>query len=401
VQLVLRHGRAVGKLGNVTRSIREAGRVDTEEIVGEEASIGFGIAVPECLPDLPLQLDERGEVVRTRRHARSLAGQCSSGGRSFDTPRRIATTNIVAPITAKKSATRNTIVPAPRSATSATYRPRSDRGRPYDGGVRRGASGIIVMFLVAVAACGGHDTTQQLQPAPRQASTAPSSAPPVTRRVTTAPTLPRTTSFVYAVQARNPTISVYPAPSTKTVPLVLPNPWVVDPSRPDTKVPQVFLVQSGKYVPGWLHVLLPVRPNGSTGWVRYSDTSIQQIAYRVRVELGAHRILVYNGNNVVYQGQVAIGKPSTPTPTGRYYIRVLIQAPNPNTVYGPFAYGLSSHSDVLSNFNGGDGEIGIHGNDDASVLGKSVTHGCIRMDNYEISRLAGLLPLGTPVLIVA
>ena len=95
------------------------------------------------------------------------------------------------------------------------------------------------------------------------------------------------------------------------------------------------------------------------------------------------------------------GAPGTPTPTGHYYIRVLIKAPNPNTVYGPYAYGLSSHSDALSSFEGGDAEIGIHGNDDASVLGGSVTHGCIRIDNAEITRLAGMLPLGTPVDIVS
>jgi len=76
---------------------------------------------------------------------------------------------------------------------------------------------------------------------------------------------------------------------------------------------------------------------------------------------------------------------------------VLMKAPNPGGAYGPYAYGLSSHSDALSSFNGGDAEIGLHGNDDASVLGSAVSHGCIRMDNTEITKLAALLPLGTPV----
>ena len=49
----------------------------------------------------------------------------------------------------------------------------------------------------------------------------------------------------------------------------------------------------------------------------------------------------------------------------------------------------------------GDAEIGIHGNDDASVLGTSVSHGCIRMDNAAITMLSKQLPLGTPVDIVA
>ena len=92
---------------------------------------------------------------------------------------------------------------------------------------------------------------------------------------------------------------------------------------------------------------------------------------------------------------------ATPTPTGRYYLRVLIKAPDPTTVYGPYAYGLSSHSDALETFDGGDAEIGIHGNNDASVLGHDVTHGCVRMDNAAITMLSTKLPLGTPVDVVA
>jgi lipoprotein-anchoring transpeptidase ErfK/SrfK len=125
------------------------------------------------------------------------------------------------------------------------------------------------------------------------------------------------------------------------------------------------------------------------------------VTYKVKVEKGAHQITVFDRGAVLYRGPVAVGKPSTPTPAGKYYVRVLIQAPNPNTVYGPYAYGLSSHSEALSSFDGGDAEIGLHGNNDASVLGSDVTHGCIRMDNAEITKLAGLLPLGTPVEITA
>jgi lipoprotein-anchoring transpeptidase ErfK/SrfK len=177
----------------------------------------------------------------------------------------------------------------------------------------------------------------------------------------------------------------------------LPNPWLFDPHDPGTSVPQVFLVDAASSSPGWVHVLLPVRPNGSAGWVRASAVEIARVDYRVVVALGAHRITVWQGNQVLYQGPVATGAASTPTPTGNYYTRVLIKSRNPNTVYGPYAYGLSSHSNALSSFDGGDAEIGIHGNDNAFVLGKNVTHGCIRMDNAEITRLAALLPLGTPV----
>ena len=88
-------------------------------------------------------------------------------------------------------------------------------------------------------------------------------------------------------------------------------------------------------------------------------------------------------------------------PIGQFSIRVLVRAIDPTTVYGPYAYGLSSHSETLETFNGGDAEIGIHGNNDASVLGSNVTHGCVRIDNDAITMLSRQLPLGTPVDIVA
>jgi lipoprotein-anchoring transpeptidase ErfK/SrfK len=148
-------------------------------------------------------------------------------------------------------------------------------------------------------------------------------------------------------------------------------------------------------------VLLPVRPNGSTGWVHASDVTLSRNPYRIAVSLGAHTITVTNAHDVVYSGPVAVGAPDTPTPIGNYYLYVLLQAPDPSGPYGPFAYGLSSHSDALETFAGGDAEIGIHGNDDSSALGQSVSHGCIRMDNAAISDLATKLPLGTPVDVTA
>jgi lipoprotein-anchoring transpeptidase ErfK/SrfK len=195
-------------------------------------------------------------------------------------------------------------------------------------------------------------------------------------------------------------VAVYDAPGAAEPRLRLGNPWLVDPADASTAVPQVFLVQD-RSTPGWVEVLLPVRPNGSTGWVRRADVTLAPTTYRIKVELGARRVTVTDAAIVTYQGPVAVGAAATPTPTGDYYLRVLLRAPDPDTAYGPYAYGLSSHSDVLETFNGGDGEIGIHGNDDASVLGTDVTHGCVRMDNDAITALAGQLPLGTPVEIVA
>jgi lipoprotein-anchoring transpeptidase ErfK/SrfK len=196
-----------------------------------------------------------------------------------------------------------------------------------------------------------------------------------------------------------PTLQVFDDPALPTPSRELPNPWVFSPEYPDQTVPQVFQVQETR-ADGWTRVLLPVRPNGSSGWVRTSDLQVTPTDYRVRVELGAHTITVTQGPNVLYSGTVAIGAPETPTPTGNYFVRVKIKAIDPTTAYGPYAWGLSSHSDVLESFNGGDGEIGIHGNNDASVLGQDVSHGCVRMDNAAITDLTARIPLGTPVEVV-
>jgi lipoprotein-anchoring transpeptidase ErfK/SrfK len=223
--------------------------------------------------------------------------------------------------------------------------------------------------------------------------------------ITTPPSAAATTQPAPAsVEARTaratvPQLAVYDSPKATQPTMTLPNPWLVDPNVPTSTVQQVFLVS--KEQPNWVQVYLPVRPNGTTGWVHATDVSVIPNPYRVKVELGAHRITVSKDAEVLYQGSVAVGAPDTPTPTGLYYLRVLVKAIDPTTVYGPYAYGLSSHSDVLESFNGGDGEIGIHGNNDSSVLGSNVTHGCVRMDNDAITALTKQLPLGTRVDIVA
>lgn len=217
-------------------------------------------------------------------------------------------------------------------------------------------------------------------------------------------------SYIATVKPAITKVDVYDTPTTTKPARTFDNPWLYDPSVPTSTVPQVFLVKQQRS-DGWVQVLLPVRPNGSTGWVKTSDVTLVPNPYRITVALGAHTITVDKGNEVIYTGPVAVGatdpplpdvgKP-TPTPTGEYYLRVLLQSPpGSDPVYGPYAYGLSSHSDALDTYAGGDAEVGIHGNDDASVLGKNLTHGCIRMDNAAITMLAKQLPLGTPVSVTA
>ena len=237
---------------------------------------------------------------------------------------------------------------------------------------------FIVALALALTACSGSDDR------PTLSSRSPGS--------TTTSTVPDHVSFV--AQARVLVVGIFDAPDATEPSMSLPNPWFVndDETKP---VKQVFLVK--QQVDDWYEVYLPVRPNGTTGWVRARDVTISQTPYRIVVNLFFHRITVYNGESILLREPIAVGAPETPTPTGTYYLRVLLKAPDPNTVYGPYAYPLSGHSEVLTSFNGGDGELGIHGNNDESVLGESVTAGCVRMSNASITRLASMIPLGTPV----
>jgi lipoprotein-anchoring transpeptidase ErfK/SrfK len=248
----------------------------------------------------------------------------------------------------------------------------------------RARFGAAVILVVAVAVgfvgCGGGGDDSG------KAKRATTSTP-------TATSLPE--GYSLAAQAKVPQLAIYDEPGAAAPSKTVPNPWLLN-EEPDKQIPQVFLVEEQR-PDGWLKVLLAERPNGSTGWIRQSDVQLTPNPYHMQVKLGDHKITVFQGTNVIYEGDVAIGKPETPTPPGKYYTRVLIQAPDPNTVYGPFAYGLSAHSEVLTEFSGGDAEVGVHGNNDASVLGKSVTAGCIRMDNDQITKLSKVLPLGTPV----
>jgi lipoprotein-anchoring transpeptidase ErfK/SrfK len=101
---------------------------------------------------------------------------------------------------------------------------------------------------------------------------------------------------------------------------------------------------------------------------------------------------------LVERDPVGVGRRAvTPTPFGLYYVTELLKQSDPAGPYGPYAFGLSAHSDVLHEFAGGNGEIGIHGTNDPSAVGTNVSHGCIRVYNSVISRLAHELPLGTPV----
>ncbi len=150
----------------------------------------------------------------------------------------------------------------------------------------------------------------------------------------------------------------------------------------------------------WLHVYLPTRPNSSTGWVKASDVSVSApLEWQIRVSLADHHLWLFHNGVVDFDTGTAIGSAQYPTPTGTFYITDPLDLhKTPNLGYGVFALGLSGHSDVLTEFGGGDGQIAIHGTNNPGDIGQDISHGCVRIVNDAIERLS-TLPLGTPVVI--
>lgn len=186
-----------------------------------------------------------------------------------------------------------------------------------------------------------------------------------------------------------PQIEVFAAPDESAqVTHVMDNPTATD-------GPLVFLttLNAGE----WHEVLLPVRPNGSTGWVRDSDLLLASHSYRIQVDLQDFRMRVFEEGNTVFDAVAGVASNNTPTPGGIYYITELLAPIVPNSAYGAFAYGLSGFSEVFETFNGGPGQLGIHGTNDPETLGTAVSAGCIRLHNDDVSRLTTFLPLGVPV----
>jgi lipoprotein-anchoring transpeptidase ErfK/SrfK len=151
----------------------------------------------------------------------------------------------------------------------------------------------------------------------------------------------------------------------------------------------------------WLRVMLPGRPNGSTGWITGSGTRELATAWRLVIHLASRRVQAYRDGHLARTFSAVVGKPSTPTPVGSFFVEETLRMRSTEPG-GPFALALSARSDVLQEFDGGPGQIAIHGRDGlGGTLGTAASHGCIRLSTGNIDWLAGRIGAGVPVRIVA
>jgi hypothetical protein len=147
----------------------------------------------------------------------------------------------------------------------------------------------------------------------------------------------------------------------------------------------------------WMRVRTPLLPTGTVGWIPAAQLStLRRVRTWVLVDRGARRLTLRRDGRVVLRAPVGIGKAATPTPAGRFYIRDRLTGLDPRSLYGPEAFGTSARSPTVTDWPGGS-VVGIHGTNRPGLIPGRVSHGCIRLRNADIRRLARLMPVGTPV----
>jgi lipoprotein-anchoring transpeptidase ErfK/SrfK len=178
----------------------------------------------------------------------------------------------------------------------------------------------------------------------------------------------------------------------------------VEPRRPITGEQTVLPVvgrSTGRDGVHWLKVMLPGRPNSSSGWIASQGTRSAMTGWRIVVNLRQRHVRVYRHGELLRTFEAVVGKPSTPTPTGHFFVEETLQmyAGEPG---GPFALALSARSNALQEFEGGPGQIAIHGRGAlGGVLGAAESHGCMRLATASIDWLAERIGPGVPVRILA
>jgi lipoprotein-anchoring transpeptidase ErfK/SrfK len=242
------------------------------------------------------------------------------------------------------------------------------------------------MLGVSLAACKGQSHLEAYRPTPTTLAPTTTTAPaPVPDGV------PAPTKIALLAQATGAVVHLHPGPGDASVSKMLPNPTIEG-------MPLAMLVVDRQG--DWLQVRFPERPNGSLAWITADEVTLSPVDNRIVISITNRNLRVLDkAQQVVYETNVAVGKPRTPTPTGRFYVDIWL--PNPGHPYGTFMLSIAGFSDVLKSFGGGRGQIAMHGWSDTSVMGQAASNGCIRMRNGDISRVAQLAPLGTPVEIVA
>ena len=264
--------------------------------------------------------------------------------------------------------------------------------------MRRGISLIVAVGLLG-AACSSPLTEKESAPKPTIRPQTETPVPAATETFTEAVSDSGVTSVWEGYAATSETeglaaitfadVDVYEQPES-TTPI-----RTVD-ATTILGTPTVLAVTEGPRQ-GWAQVMIPGRPNGSTGWVRAADVEFFVVDSLIVVDLSDRMLWLEVDGKRLLTTEVGIGSVHNPTPTGYYFVTDNVSLADPSGPWGPHALGISARSEVITEFNGGDGIIGIHGTNNPSSIGGNISLGCVRLPNDVITELHQRVPLGTIV----
>ena len=253
------------------------------------------------------------------------------------------------------------------------------------------------LLLVACSAGQGTDTPNAESPA----TTSTTLARIGTASTAAAPSLPTTTVRESPTTTSDPPDSVAAVTSGETEVFAKigdREPFRVLPEKTVLGTPTVVSVIDES--PGWIEALLPGRPTGQTGWIRARDVEVFTLEREVIVDLDERRLTVLSDGEEVFESEVAVGSEVSPTPTGTFFVTDAVRLTSPGGPWGPYAFGLSARSDVVTEFNGGDGIVGIHGTNQPWSIGEAASLGCVRLPNDVIEILWDIMAVGMKVTII-
>jgi len=170
-------------------------------------------------------------------------------------------------------------------------------------------------------------------------------------------------------------------------------------TRPITGSPTTLPVLEEAFSAGarWVRVLLPQRPDSSAGWISTNGTQVSSDPWRIEISRSRRQATIYHSGRVARTFSVVVGRPSMPTPAGSFFVAESVYE-GYGAVTGPYALATSAYSNVLTEFDGGPGQVALHGRIGLpEPLGTASSHGCVRFANADITWLATHVSVGTPI----
>jgi len=273
---------------------------------------------------------------------------------------------------------------------------------------------VAVVLLVVPLACGGSDKAQPADgstPSETATATTRGGGDPWLTEVATA-----AVATVEVLKERPPDTSATTAVAASGVAFQAPSDRPAIPrdgylSAGVTTTPLGFAYDNPTYFKNplvfqvaeddggdWLKVDLLARPNHEQGWIKRSDVTLTSHRFHLALTKSTFTLQAFDGDSLLGETQVVIGRDATFTPVGNFFITEKIPRP-PAGAYGPWILATSGYSESLDDFDGGLPQMALHGTNKPDLIGTQASNGCIRMPNDFISKLAYTIPAGTPLVI--